>query len=252
MAKKTFFDGEWESIELLGKGTYGAVYKARKTNSEIEAISAIKEIHIPNDINDISTMRTEGMTKANIDEELVTELNNLKKEIKALYKFKDSINIVNIEDYKVEEIECDDEFHTKNYIVYIRMELLESINSMFLNESIKDKDVLKLGIDIATALEEMEEENFIHRDIKPENIFVNRHGVYKLGDFGEAKQLNKTISNVSIRGTEQYMAPELLGAKKIDKTVDIYSLGLVLYRFFNNKKFPFYPNDHLKQLYLFL
>ncbi len=242
MSKK-FFNNTWESVEILGKGSFGTVYKAKKIDDEIELYSAIKEISIPNNIEDISSLKTEGMTLANIDEELESHVNSIKKEIKTLYKFKDSTNIVNIEDYEVKEINTDNEYCSKTYKIYIRMELLKSIDDLFLSEDLKDKEVLKLGIDIATALEELESEKFIHRDIKPENIFVNKRGVYKLGDFGEARELSKTISNVSVKGTEHYMAPELLGAKKIDKTVDIYSLGIVLYRFFNNKKFPFYPVD---------
>ena len=172
MSKK-FFNNTWESVEVLGKGSFGTVYKVKKIDDEIELYSAIKEICIPNNIEDISTLKTEGMTKENIDEELESHVNSIKKEIKTLYKFKDSTNIVNIEDYEVEELDSDNELCSKTYKIYIRMELLQSIDDLFLREDLKDKEVLKLGIDIASALEELESEKFIHRDIKPENIFVN-------------------------------------------------------------------------------
>lgn len=102
-------------------------------------------------------------------------------------------------------------------------------------------DILKLGIDICRALEICQEKNIIHRDIKPENIFVNDRGDFKLGDFGIARTIEKTISNLSKKGTYAYMAPEVYRGMKYGSSVDIYSLGMVLYRYLNQNRMPFLP-----------
>ncbi len=100
---------------------------------------------------------------------------------------------------------------------------------------------MKLGIDISSAISSCEKAHIIHRDIKPQNIFVNEFGDFKLGDFGIAKQLERTGSVHSMKGTSMYMAPEVIKGLGYDHTVDIYSLGIMLYRFMNHGRAPFYP-----------
>ena len=62
-----------------------------------------------------------------------------------------------------------------------------------------------------------------------------------MGDFGIARTIEKTTGGLSKKGTESYMAPEVYLGKKYNEQVDIYSLGIVLYRFLNNNRLPFYP-----------
>ncbi|MCR4655916.1 MAG: protein kinase [Lachnospiraceae bacterium] len=98
-----------------------------------------------------------------------------------------------------------------------------------------EKAVLKLGVDICSALEICAMKKVIHRDIKPENIFINEFGDYKLGDFGVARKLENVAGALSQKGTYNYMAPEVEKGTSYNETVDLYSLGLVLYRFLNRK-----------------
>ena len=66
-------------------------------------------------------------------------------------------------------------------------------------------------------------------------------GNFKIGDFGIARICDKASADLSKKGTENYMAPEVFHGKDYDHTVDIYSLGLVLYKLLNNNRLPFYP-----------
>jgi serine/threonine-protein kinase len=73
--------------------------------------------------------------------------------------------------------------------------------------------------------------NLVHRDISPDNILVSRQGTVKVVDFGIAKantSPNLTRSGV-LKGKMAYMPPEQLGRKNLDRRVDIYALGVVLY-----------------------
>ncbi|MBE5951837.1 MAG: hypothetical protein E7260_09645 [Lachnospiraceae bacterium] len=84
--------------------------------------------------------------------------------------------------------------------------------------------------------------NIIHRDIKDDNIFVSPEGVYKLGDFGVSKALNDKSRAESVKGTPNFIAPEVyLGKETYDNTVDLYSLGIVLYKLLNKSRNPFMP-----------
>ena len=89
------------------------------------------------------------------------------------------------------------------------------------------------------ALEVCQKFNIIHRDIKPSNIFVSETGNFKLGDFGVARTLEKTSSGLSKKGTYTYMAPEVYTGAAYNSNVDIYSLGIVLYKLLNNNFEPF-------------
>ncbi len=101
------------------------------------------------------------------------------------------------------------------------------------------QQILRLGMDMCQALIACERANVIHRDIKVDNVFFNGFDSFKLGDFGISKQLEKTQSALSQKGTNMYMAPEVFRAEKYDHTVDIYSLGIMLYRLLNRGVFHF-------------
>jgi serine/threonine protein kinase len=103
-------------------------------------------------------------------------------------------------------------------------------------------EVIRVGKDILKALISCHRQNIIHRDIKDDNIFVTGDGVYKLGDFGVSKKLQDRSRAASMRGTPNFIAPEVyLGKEAYDCTVDLYSLGIVLYRLLNKLRGPFLP-----------
>lgn len=238
---QTFFKEQWKEVELIGEGSYGKVFKAKKEEFGIATYSAIKQIEIPQSNSEIHSLKTEGMTQADITKYYEKSVKKWVEEIKFMSIFKDSSNIVNIEDYEV--ISKKGQI---GWIINIRMELLKNLDNYILEKNVTDKEMLKMAIDIATALEDCEQNNVVHRDIKPDNIFVNKKGIYKVGDFGIAKKIENTVSNMSKKGTENYMAPELYKDGKGNKTVDIYSLGIMLYRYFNYNRLPFmpdYPNE---------
>lgn len=233
---------EWHLEKRLGKGSYGVVYQAVRNDSGIESRAAIKIISIPSDRSEIAALRSDGYDEFGTKEYFRTMVNDFIEEIRLMDSFKGVQNIVSVEDYKV--IEKTDEI---GWDIYIRMELLTSFNAYVSDKKLSEIDIIRLGIDIATALEICSKRNVIHRDIKPENIFINDFGYFKLGDFGIARKLDNKTSGMSHKGTPNYMAPEVARSSNYDERVDIYSLGIVLYKLLNDNKIPFLPAD--KQIF---
>lgn len=232
---------EWKIEKMLGKGSFGVVYKAIRQDNNVESQAAIKIISIPSDSSEVDSLRSEGLDLAGTKTYFKGIVDDFVGEIQLMESLKGIQNIVSVEDYKV--VEKKDSI---GWDIYIRMELLTPFNSYICDKTFDEAETIKLGIDICTALEICGKRNIIHRDIKPENIFVNDFGYYKLGDFGIARKLENMTGGLSQKGTFNYMAPEVANSCNYDSRVDTYSLGIVLYRLLNNNKLPFLDTD--KQL----
>lgn len=226
---------EWNIIEKIGEGSYGVVYKAEKNDLGIKSYAAIKVISIPGKSEEIDSLSYDKEDIEGTKKYYKEVMEDYVKEIKLMQSLKGAPNIVIIDDYKA--VQKEDGI---GWDIYIRMELLTSLNKYSSSHSLKENDVIKLGMDICTALEFCHRQGIIHRDIKPENIFVDDFGNYKLGDFGIARKLETASSSLVQKGPWLYMAPELVKNNPPDAMTDIYSLGLVLYRFMNYKNWiPF-------------
>lgn len=236
-SKLQHFWPDWQLKEILGEGAYGKVYRAEKIDPMVHSEAAIKVISVPQSQAELAGLRSEGMDETATKTYFHGIVEDFVNEIKLMENLKGVTNIVSVEDYKV--IPQDSGI---GWDIFIRMELLTPF-SVRADKGLSESDIIKLGVDICTALEVCSKMNIIHRDIKPANIFISKMGDYKLGDFGIAKKLEATSSAMSAKGTQSYVAPEVLRGGKYDSTVDIYSLGLVMYRLLNNNRPPFIAPD---------
>lgn len=227
---------EWVREEKLGSGAFGSVYRVKKEQYGITSYAAMKVIEIPQNQSEIRELQNQGLDDMSITAYYSDVAKSLLSEIRIMESLKGAGNIVTIEDCAVKKREQE-----QGYTIYIRMELLKSLNVYLSEHPMTIGEVVQLGKDICDALTCCQKENIIHRDIKPDNIFVNKYGTFKLGDFGISRQLERTRSAVSQKGTNLYMAPEVFKGEHYTHVVDIYSLGIMLYRLLNNGRFPFMP-----------
>lgn len=232
---------EWKIIEKIGEGSFGKVYKAQRIVNDKIFYSAIKIITIPSSQSELNSIRSENRDDQSAREYFKNLVDECIQEVSTMEYFRGNSHVVSVEDYKVVEY-LDD----IGWDIYIRMEYLTSFLDYCAGKQLKENEVVKMGIDLCKALEYCQKLNIIHRDIKPENIFVSRFGEFKLGDFGIARELERSMSGLSKKGTYSYMAPEMYRGEPYDFKVDIYSLGLVLYRLRNKNRMPFMSLD--KQL----
>lgn len=230
--------GEWYSAELLGHGSFGKVYKMVKKDLDQEYYCAVKHLSLPSEPDEEKNLYAEGIVTDNetlktyYDDVLMT----LRSEIDLCYKLKGNTNIVSYEDHYIRPKDSG-----MGYDIFIKMELLTGLQDRIKGGGLTVPDVVKVGEDICSALTVLRREKIVHRDIKPGNIFINSGGDYKLGDFGVSRTMERTVSSMSVKGTFNYMAPEVAKGGAGDYRVDIYSLGLVLYRMLNKNRGPFLP-----------
>jgi len=145
---------------------------------------------------------------------------------------------------------------------FIAMEYIEgeTLASKIERGPLPSSEIIDLGIQIASGLEEAHSKGIIHRDIKPRNIAVTPRGQAKVLDFGlahvtppqshrpieEASTLARTDTGILL-GTIDYMSPEQALGREIDTRTDIFSLGVVFYEMATGRK-PFSTENKLETI----
>lgn len=226
-------------IEKLGSGAFGTVYKVIKTNASGQYVRALKHITIPTEKQYSSILKSMGGEVSKADSYFSKMLNQIVSEIRILNDLSEK-GVRHIVRYYENDIVVTDE--PRRYDIYILMEYLTPLENYIQRQDFLVRDVVRLGLDVLYGLRSCHENGVIHRDIKDDNIFVSGKGEYKIGDFGVSKVLKDSSKAESLKGTPNFLAPEVyLGKENYTKSVDLYSLGIVLYRLLNYCRNPFLP-----------
>ena len=235
--------GNWYLQERIGSGSFGTVYKAKQEIPGHTYYSAVKHISYPRDEEQLMTIQAEQETE---DEELIRDycrkvIEDIILEYDLQRQFSGNRNFVQV--YDIMDLPKKE---MPGYDLFIRMELLQSMLTRFQGKENHEKEAIRLGMDICSALKALHGKNIVHRDIKVQNILVSDEGVYKLADFGTARQLTGSQSYMSIRGNLETVAPEVIIGKGVSFVSDIYSLGLMLYKLLNHHLQPFMEKGQIQ------
>jgi serine/threonine-protein kinase len=119
-------------------------------------------------------------------------------------------------------------------VAYIVMELVEGPTLRHLIDQqggLPVGDVIRIGKQVAEALDAAHRAGLVHRDVKPANVLVPASGPVKVTDFGIAKAAGGVdlTRTGTVMGTARYLAPEQVNGRPTDPRTDVYALGLLLY-----------------------
>ena len=204
----------WETVRLIGRGSFGAVYEIEREVFGHKEKAALKHIPIPQSNSDIEELLSDGYDEESITSRFEGYLHDIVREYSLMAEMKGCANIVYCDDVKY--VQRDDSL---GWDIFIKMELLTPLTKV-IGKTVPDEQVVKIGADICSALAFCEKRKLLHRDIKPQNIFAAPDGTYKLGDFGIAKTAERTTSGTKT-GTMTGMTTAIIGGMTTTVTIMI-------------------------------
>ena len=195
----------------LGEGSYAIIYSVHKNNDKTQKKYALKKI----------------IAKT------LTEIDKYTKEFELVHCCAHP-NIMKI--YGI----CIRMLDQTTYALYVLMELSrcdwdkEIKMHLMKKQNYSENELINILRQLTGALLYMQQsEKISHRDIKPQNVLLFEDGIYKIADFGEAKEAKLSKQVNTLRGTELYMSPALYSGLKNEKDdvnhdpykSDVFSLG---------------------------
>lgn len=207
----TINESDYSLIKSIGEGTYGVVYLVE--NNETLEQFALKKI-VCRDYNELIKHKNELELIFSVKHENILSLYGLQ------YKYLDETTSA----------------------IYVLMELAQNDwnkeikRRMIAKKYYKEYEIVEILKQIIKGFLFLQDKDISHRDIKPQNILLFPNNVYKIADFGEAKNIKNIAQQSTLRGSELYMSPVLYkGYKFNQKNVmhnpyksDVFSLGYCL------------------------
>ena len=185
----------------------------------------------------------------------VKVINKSGRTVNLIHKMKEEVTI--LKQLNHENIVKYYGYEETNSKLYIIMEFIKyGTLSEFMNKNIgkiKEEDASIIISKLLSATEYLHNKLICHRDIKPENIMFSKENdlsSIKLIDFGLSEQNLYNSLLEGYAGTLLYMSPEQIEKKSYSQTIDIWSIGIILYMLLNNNKHPFYIKGDDRKSYI--
>ncbi|NMA95625.1 MAG: Stk1 family PASTA domain-containing Ser/Thr kinase [Clostridiales bacterium] len=194
--------GRYELLKKIGGGGMAIVYKARCHLLNRDVAVKILRLELVEDEEFVARFRRESQSAASLSHPNIVEIYDVGEEEDIHYIVMEYVSGGTLKDY----------IKSSNYLHY--------------------EQIIKIAIDISSAIEHAHKNKIVHRDIKPQNILMGQDGNIKVADFGIARAVTSaTVTAVGsdVMGSVHYFSPEQARGGYVDEKSDIYSLGVVMY-----------------------
>jgi serine/threonine protein kinase len=194
----------FEVVRLVGRGGMGAVYLARDTTLGRKV--ALKLLASARSPQAVERLIAEARTTAKFNHP----------------------NIVTVHAVGI----------TDRGLPYLALEYLEGENlaSRIAEQPPTVREAIRLGLDVARAVEEAHRHDVVHGDLKPANVVIGKDGRVRVVDFGLAQEIIPETTHLAaahqqagVVGTPAYLAPEQWRLERSSKQTDVWALGIVLF-----------------------
>ncbi len=163
-----------------------------------------------------------------------TITDDIVEEITVLQKLSQLEGFLPVENYQVETM--DDE---SGFDLYMLSKYRNTLEQKLRRGSLSQLEAVNLALDMCAALSVCRRSGYLYVNLKPENVYLSDENGYRIGDVGFMKLDSLKYASLPDRYRSSYTAPEIADAySKLNTTLDIYALGLMLYQVYNDGNLP--------------
>ncbi len=211
-----------------------AVYLVKSTKSE--QLYVLKHISVPESPRQVEALI---LTGAAADRDAAQSyyqqvVADYQAELEQLEALASSPNLSSFRSYEIKPKE-----EGVGFDVFLLSEHRVTLEKYLAENQMTQSSAVNLAMDLCGALGDLRSAGLIHRDVKPANIYLSRQGHFMLGDMGIAKVQDLKYCTMPETMLSPYSAPELFELMaNVNETVDLYAVGLILYRVYNGNHGP--------------
>ena len=201
----------------------------------------VKIISVPSSQNQLDALLLTGAytDAAGAMEYFKDRADGVEEEARILRKLSEMEGFLAPEQWQTVPMEGND----LGYDVYLLSPYRLSLEKYMRRNAVTHLNAVNLGLDLCAAAAICRNAGYMYVDFKPSNIFISEDKEYRIGDLGFVKLDSLKYNSMPGKYISRYTAPEVLDPlATLNDTVDIYSIGLVLYQVYNNGELPFGGN----------